>query len=302
MKGRIVAGAAWAVLLGASPWAGASGAAGASSALVHKQRFVEQLLSDSPMVRRIENSGNAQALAYLNNALAQRKLAGERLSAGANADAERALNEAILNVGRARQLVPEDVNRAVFERVRLARLMTGVDSLRANYERTLRQGRASTSSTLPEDPELERIDALIQDAHGLASAEKLTDAMRALENAEHGLLVALNRVLGSKTLRYAERFDTPAEEYAYEVQRNASYVELVPVAIHEYRPDAEALRQMNRLVDRNRAHRHQAEELAARRDWRGALRAVRAGTADVQRALSVAGLQVPREGDEGKSD
>lgn len=302
MKAGIVSGAAWALLLGAAQAVSAAGNTSTSAALTHKQRFVEQLLGDSPMVRRIETSGNSQAIGYLKAALEQRKLAGERLQAGASADAEKALNEAILNVGRARQLVPENVNRLVFERVRLARLMTGVDSLRANYERHLQQRTGAQTASAKDDPELERIDALIQDAHGLASAERVTEAMRALESAEHGLLLALNRVLGNQTIRYAERFDTPAEEFAYEVQRNTSYVELVPVAIHEYRPGADALRQMNRLIEKNRSHRGQADDLAARRDWRGALRAIRAGTLDLQRALAVAGVLVPRDGADEKSD
>lgn len=268
----------------------------ASPAVFHKLRFLEQMLGDSPMVRRIEASGNPTAIAYLHAALEHQQSALEQLRVGLTQDAEKSLNDAILNAGRARQLVPENVNRAIAERVRFARLLTGVESLRTNYERHLRQRGGYVRTAIPEDEQLERVDALIEDARGLASAERLVEAGRVLENAEHGLLLGLNRVLGSATLRYTERFDNPADEFAHESQRDASYAELVPVAIHEYRPGQDALRTMTRHVERHKTLRGQADEAAARRDWRSALRSIRSATAELQRALAAAGLAVPREG------
>ena len=274
----------------------------AAPAVFHKLRFLEQMLADSPMVKRIEASGNGAAIGFLNAAIEHQQAALEQLRVGLLGDAERSLNDAILNAGRARQLVPENSSRAIFDRVRFARLLTGVESLRANYERHLRQRSGYVRTAIPEDEQLERVDALIDDARGLASAERLLDASRVLENAEHGLLLGLNRVLGSTTLRYAERFDNPSDEFNFESQRNTGYAELVPVAIHEYRPTQDALRLMNRHVERNRQLRGQADEAAGRRDWRTALRTVRAATAELQRALAAAGLTVPRDGVDDKSE
>lgn len=274
----------------------------AAPAVFHKLRFLEQLLGDSPMVKRIESSGNGAAIGFLNAAIEHQQSALEQLRVGLLADAEKSLNDAILNAGRARQLVPENSHRAISDRVRFARLLTGVESLRANYERHLRQRGGFVRTAIPEDEQLERVDALIEDARGLASAERLLDASRVLENAEHGLLLGLNRVLGSTTLRYAERFDNPGDEYAFETQRNASYAELVPVAIHEYRPTQDALRLMSRHVERNKLLRGQADEAAGRREWRVALRTIRAATAELQRALAAAGLTVPRDGVDDKNE
>ena len=273
----------------------------AAPAVFHKLRFLEQLLGDSPMVRRIESSGNGAAIGFLNAAIEHQQSALEQMRVGLLADAEKSLNDAILNAGRARQLVPENSQRAIFDRVRFARLLTGVESLRANYERHLRQRGGYVPAAIPQDEQLERVDALIEDARGLASAERLLDASRVLENAEHGLLLGLNRVLGT-SVRYTERFENPSDEYAFETQRNSSYAELVPVAIHEYRPTQDALRQMSRHVERNKQLRGQADEAAGRREWRAALRTIRSATAELQRALAAAGLTMPRDGADDKNE
>jgi len=267
--------------------------AGAQEAAVPspKERFVGQLLGEgSQLVRRIEAGGDPAARALLEAAIDQFRRAQSHLREGRLAEGDAALNEAIWNVGRARQLAPDPTQDRVAERVKYARLLAGVESLLAAYRRGLAEsGRADAGA----DAVAERANALLEDARTLANAESLQEANRVLEAAEHGLLPALSRMLGQRTLRYTQTFESPDEEFAWEVRRNASYAELVPVALHEYRPSAEQIVAVGRRVERNQALREQAQRDAARRDWRAALRTIRAGTQELQRALSAAGLVVP---------
>jgi hypothetical protein len=180
------------------------------------------------------------------------------------------------------------------DRVEYARLIAGAEALRSSYLRHLQRTLAGSIETA-RDPQIERVDALLDDARNLASAELFAQAIRAVQNAEQGLVGALSRLLGASTLVYAERFETQQAEFAYELDRNRSYEELVPVAVSEMRPSADALRVVGRFVERNQSLREQAQGMAGRKDYRGALKALRAGTEQLQRALANAGVVVPTD-------
>lgn len=263
------------------------------NAVQQKAAFVRRLLDDSPAAKRIQSSPDVQARSLFAAAQEQHRTALARLDSGDLAGADRLLNDAIWSAGRARQLVPDPMNRVITDRVEYARLVAGVEALRASYLRHLprAQGRVGMAPTA--DTELERVDALIEDARSLASAESFAQAIRVVQDAERGLVNGLTKLLGSSTLVYAERFETLQEEYAYELDRNRSYEELVPVAVSEMRPSADALRVVGRFVERNQALREQAQALAGRKDIRGALKTLRSGTEQLQRALANAGVIVP---------
>lgn len=271
--------------------------------LAQKERFVSQLLSDSPMMRRIEASGNVQAKELLDTAVKQYRAAQDHMREGRIAEAETALNEAIWSAGRARQLAPDSMKRMIGERVRYASLLAGVESLLKSYTRHLaRQQHLQAGETPVDDDQSERAKALIEDAKELLNSEAILEANRALASAESGLLLALTRMLGSATIRYTETFDTPEAEFAYEMQRNTSYSDLVPVAMREYRSSSEQIVRVSRRVEHNQALREQAYREAARKDWRAALRTIRSGNAELERALAETGLVIPREARSGRSD
>lgn len=290
-------GFALACVLAAS--ATAQPAADAREAVEQKEALVRRLLEDSPAARRIAASSDVQARSFLAAAVEQHRSALASLRAGDIDAADRQLNDAMWSAGRARQRVPDPTSRVITDRVEYARLAAGVDALRASYVRHLPRAQGATAGAeldaMRRDAELERVDALIDDARSLAAAEYFGQAIRTLQNAERGLVGALSRVLGSSTLTYALKFETLQEEYAYELDRNRSYEELVPVALTEMRPTADVIRSVGRLVERNVTLREQAQAQAQRKDFRAALRTLRAGTGELQRALAEAGVVVPAE-------
>jgi hypothetical protein len=279
--------------------AAAQPATDARVAVEQKEALVRRLLEDSPAARRISASSDVRARSFLAAAVEQHRSALASLRAGDLAAADRQLNDAMWSAGRARQLVPDPMSRVITDRVEYARLVAGVDALRASYARHLLRAQGASagveSEVLRQDAELERADALIDDARSLATAEYFGSAIRALQNAERGLVTALSQVLGSSTLTYTLKFETREEEYTYELDRNRSYEELVPVALTEMRPTTDVIRSVGRHVERNLTLREQAQAQAQRKDYRGALRTLRTGTGELQRALAEAGVVVPAE-------
>ena len=258
-----------------------------------KETLVKSLLGDSPVAARINASQNVEARRFFATAQDHYNQAVLHLQNGDTAKAEQLLNDAMWNIGRARQLVPDPVSRAVEDRVRYARLLEGIESLRASYARHLERGKDRLQGAGPR--ELERIDAMVEEAKTRMNAEKVGDAVNALEQAQRALLVGINRLLGSATLEYAEKFDDPAEEFAYELERNRSAADLVPVAVAELKPSEDAKRLIKRYVDQSSGMREQAQREAGGKDYNAALKSIRTATSYLQRALLAAGLLIPRE-------
>lgn len=286
----------------AAPTAAPAAAAPNPQVVRQKETLVRSLLGDSPVSARINASQNTEAKRLFASAQDGYNQAVIHIQTGDLARAEQFLNEAMWNIGRARQMVPDPHTRAIEDRVRYARLQESVDGLRGSYARHRDRGAPKASAAPSRDREMERIDAMIAEAKAAANSEKMGEAARLMEQAEKTLLEGLNQVLGSATLEYVEKFDTPAEEFDYEMERNRSFSDLVPVAIAELKPSADATRLIDRYVEQNRSLREQAQREAQGKDYTAALKSIRAGTSNLQRALLAAGLLMPKESAAEKSN
>lgn len=268
---------------------------GLPSAQVVKQKeaLVRSLIGNSPVAARIGSSQSAEAKQFFATAQDHYNQAALHIQTGDLAKAEQFLNDAMWNIGRARQLVPDPAARQVEEKVRYARLQEGVESLRASYARHVGRLKGQPAGAGGER-DLKRIDGMVEEARTHMNSDKVTEAVRTLERAEKALLQGMNQVLGT-TVEYAQKFDDPAEEFAYELERNRSFVDLVPVAVAELKPGNDAKRLIDRYVEQNRTARDQAQQQAQAKDYGTALKTIRTGTGYLQRALLAAGLVMPKD-------
>ena len=274
----------------------AAPAAGPARATVEqKEALVRRLLGDSPAVERIERSGNAQALEHFRGARERHASAVERLQAADLAGAEAQLNEAMWMVGKARQLVPDRMQREIELRVQNRAMMLAIDSLRASYRASLARVKGLPAGSPVDDPTLERISARLEEAMSFAGSEHVQETHARLRQVERDLLAALTRVLGTGTLDYRQRFETQAEEYRFELARHASYRDLLPIARNELRPGRDAATLMDRYAAQGEALAERAHKAAAKLDHAAALAAMREATSYLQSALTAAGLVLPRD-------
>jgi len=265
--------------------------------LAQKQAFARSLIEDASAVERIQASQDAEALRLFALAKDSYSSALAALKDGDFAGAEKQLNDAMSAMGKARRRAPDAAALAIKQRAEYEQKLESVESLEKSYLSYLKSaGRKSGAA----DKETEEsaslgISRLMEAAKKHAKEDRPGDALRALEKAEQVMRSALSRVLGSTVLEYTMKFETPAEEYAFELERNRSYLELIPVAIAELKPTDEAKRKIESLVERNRVVIEQAREYAGQKDYRRALASVDTGTGYLQLALTAAGLAVPQE-------
>jgi hypothetical protein len=264
-------------------------------ALEQKEALVRRLVLDSPAEQRIAASGNAEAKLQLERARALHARAKALADAGDLREADVELNAAMWAIGKARQLVPDTMARVVEQRVRYASLLRTVDTLAGSYERHLARSRGLPRGSAASDAILEAARARIEEGKSLANSEHVAEAAAALQKAERELMGGLSRVLGSSTLDYSQRFETQSEEYAWELERNRAYRDLVPLALEELKPRKEALALVDRYLASNAKHVSTAQDHAAAKRFGPAIDTLRTGTTYLQAALSAAGLVIPKD-------
>jgi hypothetical protein len=254
-----------------------------------KIELAERLVNDSPAATRIAASQNEKAKALFAEGVGKFRDAQMAIARNDLAAADQAAGQALWAIGQARQLVPDDMRRVIQERVRYSALLLSTEGLLASYQRH----RAQLAPNAPDTDAVKAIERM-DGAKLLANSERIADANRMLAEAEASLLVAINRLLGSATLDYAPRFDTPAQELAFELDRYRGFTDLVPLALRELNPRPEARALVDRYVEHGRTLRAAAESLAAQQNYPAALAAAREAIAQAQRALTSAGLVVPQ--------
>ena len=266
--------------------------AGAPPGFMQKQVFVHRAIVDAPAVKRIKESRDAEAQRLYALAEASYTNALAAISKGDYAAAEKKLDEAMSAMGKARRRVPDAAGVVAKQHADYDKMLESVESLAKSYLSQLRQPgqKSAASGTDTEQRASLGITRLIDAAKAHAKGGDYPHALQTLGKAEQVMKSAVGRVMGSTMLDYTQKFETPAEEYAFELERNRSYLDLIPVAISELKPNNEAKKNIENLVGQDHASVEQARVYAAQQDYKNALAKVRAGTGYLQLALSAAGL------------
>jgi len=102
---------------------------------------------------------------------------------------------------------------------------------------------------------------------------------------------ALTELLADQTMDYTLTFDTPQEEYEYELSRYKSYEELIPIAIEQKNPPKQTLALMDGFVDKAKGIYEMSVPKAKEGDYKTAIQMLQGATSHLQRALRVVGVR-----------
>lgn len=166
----------------------------------------------------------------------------------------------LLTVAVVAQAAADDVAGNAFLRENLRSISDEVAAYRPillSMGKDHRVGRDSSDA-------LARVDALLAEARRLAQETRLVEAVRLGEQAKRLAIETMVRLKSGETVTHSLKFDTPADEYAYELRRFDSNVMLVTMNLED--KNDPALR-----------HRVSGEIESARRLKESAVRAAAAG-------------------------
>ncbi len=161
-----------------------------------------------------------------------------------------------------------------------------IDSHKASYDHALKQG----AKVVDYDHDL--VEKLILDAVALSTNDQYERAKTQIKKAEREVTKALNDMLNATTIVYDLNFETPADEYAYEVRKYEGYIELIPVAIEVKKPRASMIALMKTYVKKGAFFKEKSDEAAKAERWEEAMVVIRDATIEVRRGLRLLGVSM----------
>lgn len=123
-----------------------------------------------------------------------------------------------------------------------------------------------------------------------------SDSARAEQTADaafHRVREAVVALRGGDTLIRSLHFESPADEYRYEVDRNQTHELLVKLLVQKQSLLAAELENIQRSLDTARQLREQAEAQAGERNFSSAIKALEESTQHIIRAIRAAGVYIP---------
>lgn len=139
---------------------------------------------------------------------------------------------------------------------------------------------------------LAELDRLAAAGRASVAGGRLGEASRQLAQAYRHAVEEVSRMHAGRTIVMALKFDTPADEYAYELRRNHSNRVLVDMMIAEGRAEGGRRVLVDRFVAENGRLAGEAERQAKAGDYAGAVGTMEKAGHQLTRALQTLGLPV----------
>jgi len=260
-----------------------------SEAQVKQRLMFAEMMATSQGSNRVMASGNAEAKKLLEEAKQSLAASRTKLLAGSLPEALALADNALKRMGEASRMVPSDEVKAQ-QAVQYQELLAEIADYEASHAKNL--ARISKTGTPPEGAVYDKAEVANLKAQAKASADK-GDYVRAnadLQQAQQLLTVAIHKMLDSQTIVYDLNFETPADEYEYELKRFVGYEELIPVAIEAKKPTEESIKLMESFLEKARGRRDEAKQRAAQGAYADAIEMMQQATSTVRRALRMVGV------------
>jgi tetratricopeptide (TPR) repeat protein len=249
-----------------------------------KLDYAEGVIMRSKSAERIEQSDSEEAKAKLQEARDKYKAARQAQSDGDFARAEQLANEAIKLVTAAAMRVPNKIDEETVQRRRYDELHAQIETYR-NWDHQNSELDAATQA------EMDNAILEIEKAASYAATKDYAKANEFLSMALNIVIKAKNSSLKERTFSYDLNFETPLDEYKYELSRNDDYLRLIPIALTQKEPSAGVRSLLERFVEKARVLRHDAESRFEEKQFEQAVTAMQQSTNELVNGLKIVGVR-----------
>lgn len=253
-------------------------------------QFANMFINESSAATRIVESENPMALELHGVAKENYEAAVAALEGGDPAEALRLAEDAMRLMSEASLQVPQETQGEA-QRARFEELYESVQSFESSYRRNYEQAVKTQGRGKVREVDLRRIQRVLDNARSLADDGEYNQAISMLGTAQQELTSALNEMLANQTIVHELNFETPQDEYEYELARYLGYESLIPLAIEQRRPSEDTMRLMNQFIDRAREVKALSEPEAEKGNYEEAILMLQGATSNIQRALQAAGVR-----------
>jgi hypothetical protein len=139
---------------------------------------------------------------------------------------------------------------------------------------------------------LTKVDGLAAEAKQMSDSGRLGDANKKLADAYKIVVQEISWLRAGQEVVLSLKFDTPADEYAYEQKRYSSNEIMVDMMVGEGRADGDKRRMVEGFVGEGRRLKGQAETQAQAGQYKDAVTSMEKATVQLNRALQSMGVPV----------
>ena len=258
----------------------------ATDELAPRIAMVRTLLFESSAARRIENSDDESAKLKRQQAIS---IFEEAIVPGDIDTRKAKLNDAVALLYASAALVSNNSGSDQKYREDLDRRQRSLDALLMAHERIMvEKGRADEHALLLAD-----IDADTRAVETLLSANKIDQAREHLDRAYEKTRLSVEQSREGETLLRELKFETPADEFRYELDRNDTHRMLLTVLLQEKMQNERVKDRVYSYVEEADKLRESATEQASDERFDEAIELLERSTAELVRAIRGAGVYIP---------
>ena len=252
----------------------------------NKVKFLDWLVHDSPVSKRVEESDDQEAGRQLERARDMWEQAVEHSEKQEYELAEVHIDEGLkLMTAVSRKF--KDQERVRKARVELYKQVRHhVDMFVAAFDRVVEEKGEDHIRTMLDR---EKLDGLIAEAETSYADGELVLANHLMGQAADMVDHALSDARHEDVLLRELSFASLAEEYEYEVQRNESYVMIIDMMQKKTPKSQASIAYVQKMIDANAKQREEADSLAEEGDYEQGIAVLEASTDKLSRALRVSG-------------
>ena len=249
-----------------------------------KLKLVETL-ANSPAAQAAATGADAEAAALIERGRALLKEAREAIAATQFGEASKALDEALRNVSRANNRNAGSLADSA-QKKKLQDMAEQVTSYRASMVEMTKNPKIAAEA----QSALQRVDALADEGQKLATAGRMGDANKKMADAYKLAIEEISRLRSGDVVTMSLKFDTPADEYAYEQKRFQSNEILVGMMVSQGRADGGKQRLVDGFVQEAGKLKDEATSLATAKSHKEAVAVMEKAYMQLNRALQTMGV------------
>ncbi|HEB99290.1 MAG TPA: hypothetical protein ENJ05_07275 [Thiotrichales bacterium] len=255
--------------------------------LTSKLRMLDNILFRSQRAKRVEASGDARALALLEDARSAYRQARADFDNGDLEAARQASRQSLEAVTRAFALIVDSEGLNTRAREQYRELLENIRVYEKALMDTARRKGINPGELLDQDA----VEKGIREAQARADTGDYANALTTLRKVSNRVEAALSRARARETVTYALEFATPLDEYRYEYERNRSYVSLAQVLLSTAPPSMHRrIPLIKRLIEKSERQVKEAEMLREAGNVEQAIKTIELANKTIVQALRMGGL------------
>lgn len=263
--------------------------AGASNDVASRLVYVERLLTESSAAKKVDASGKPEAMQMKSDAQAHFDNAKALVDSGDNESAESELREAIRLMTTAARAANGDAKVSQKQTDDYDSRKESVTALATAHDRiATEKGMKDMNAALQL-----KVAADLAASDELLAAGKGDEARAMLDATYESVKASLEGLRGGDTLVRELNFETPEDEYHYELDRNDTHRMLVEVLLAEKMEASPMRKTADGFIAKAGELRVQAERAAGNKKFEEAIRLLEESTKEFIRAIRSAGVYIP---------